>query len=52
MEEFSICITESISRIEVIEADCYEDALAKVQQMYNDGEIVLDHNDVFDVIID
>lgn len=48
MDKFTIEITETLQKQVDIEAESYLDAIDKVDEMYNRGEIVLDHSNYID----
>ena len=48
-KEFVVYITETLQRKVVVEANNDNEALNQVIDQYNNGEIVLDYNDYFDV---
>ena len=48
-KEFVVYITETLQRKVVVEANNDNEALNQVVDQYNNGEIVLDYNDYFDV---
>lgn len=48
MKEYAIEITETLSRIEYVEADNEDEALDAVREMYFNEEIVLDSYDYID----
>jgi hypothetical protein len=52
MNEYTICITETLQHSITIKADTEEQAIEKVQKMYDNCEIVLDYNDFVEVNID
>lgn len=43
--KYDITIIETLSRSIEIEADSYDDALMKVEEMYDNQEIILDSED-------
>ena len=45
MNEYRIRITETLSRLETIEADCEDEALDYAENEYADTNIVLDFSD-------
>lgn len=45
MKEFTLTIIETLSRDITIEAENYDEALEKVEKMYDNSEIVLDTSD-------
>ena len=49
MEKFTVGITETLFRIVEIEAESYQEAIDKAQEIYSNGGIVLDSNDFLDV---
>lgn len=49
MEKFTVGITETLFRIVEIEAESHQEAIDKVQEIYSNGDIVLDSNDFLDV---
>ena len=52
MNEYTICITETLQRSITIIADTEEQAIENVQKMYDNCEIVLNYNDFVEVNID
>lgn len=52
MEKFKIEIQETLSRIVELEADNIEEAISKVNEMYNNEQIVLSENDFIATKID
>lgn len=48
MEKFTIEITETLQKQVEVEAETYLDAIDKVDEMYKNEEIVLDHSDYID----
>ena len=42
---FKVSVIETLERIVEVKADTEEEAIEKVEQMYKDGEIVLDASD-------
>ena len=48
-KEFVVYITEILQRKVIVEANNDSEALDQVIDQYNNGEIVLDYNDYFDV---
>ena len=48
MEKFIIEITETLQKQVEVEAESYLDAIDKVDEMYNNQEIVLDHTNYID----
>ncbi len=48
MKEFTIEITETLSKSVVIKADSEEEAIEKAKYLYNIEEIVLDSDDFID----
>ena len=48
-KEFVVYITETLQRKVIVEANNDNEALNQVVDQYNNGEIVLDYNDYFDV---
>ena len=49
MPQFTISITETLSRLVTVEAEDDEAAYNLVRSQYNEGEIVLDSDDYDDV---
>lgn len=43
--KYDITIIETLSRSIEVEADSYDDALIKVEEMYDNQEIILDSED-------
>ena len=52
MKTYAVVITETLQRIITINADNEGDALDKVQEMYDNEEIVLDSSDYQDTEIE
>lgn len=48
MEKFTIEITETLQKQIEIEAETYLDAIDKADEMYNKGQIILDHTNYID----
>lgn len=48
MKKFNVEVVETLSRVVEVEAKTYEEAEAKVDEMYDNQEIVLDYNDLVD----
>ena len=46
MKKFNVEVVETLSRVVEVEAKTYEEAEAKVDEMYDNQEIVLDWNDL------
>lgn len=44
MKKFKVCVEETLQRLVEVEAATPEEAESKVQQMYDDSEIVLDYS--------
>ena len=51
MNEYTICVTETLQRCITIKADTEEQAIDKVQEMYDNEEIVLDSSDFIETNI-
>lgn len=45
MSTYNLKITETLSQIVKVEANSYAEAIEKLEKMYRDEEIVLDHSD-------
>ena len=45
MKKFKVCVEEVLQRLVEVEAATLEEAESKVQQMYDNSEIVLDYSD-------
>lgn len=43
--KYDITVIETLSRIVTVEAECYDNALEKVEDMYDRQEIILDSSD-------
>lgn len=43
--KFVMKVTETLSRTVVVDANDQDDAISKVEQAYENGDIVLDYND-------
>ena len=43
--KFVMKVTETLSRTVVVDANDKDDAISKVEQAYDNGDIVLDYND-------
>lgn len=52
MNTYNVEIMETLSRVITIEAEDEEQAKAKATEQYNDGEVVLDSNDIVDTTIE
>lgn len=50
--KFNIEVSEILSRMISVDAEDYDEALTKVEDMYNSGEIILDSSDYKDVLFD
>ena len=46
MKKFNVEVVETLSRVVEVDAKTYEEAEAKVDEMYDNQEIVLDWNDL------
>lgn len=49
MKKFKIVIKETSSKLVEVQANNEQEALAKVEEMYENCEIVLDWNDLYDI---
>ena len=48
--KFDITVTETLSRKVTVETENYDEALEKVEEMYDNEEIVLDSSDFLSLI--
>lgn len=49
MKKFKVVIKETSSKLVEVQANNEQEALAKVEEMYENCEIVLDWNDLYDI---
>ena len=49
MKKFKVVITETSSKLVEVQANNEQEALAKVEEMYENCEIVLDWNDLDEI---
>jgi len=52
MKKYQVQITETLQRIVEVEAESFDDAINKVNDQYENMEIVLDANDHIQTIIE
>ena len=52
MDKYKVIIYETLSKAIDIEAEDYLDAIKKVREKYNNGEIVLSADDYYDTEFD
>lgn len=52
MKEFALTIIETLSKSVTVKANNYDEALEKIEDMYDKGEIVLDSSDFKGKIIE
>ena len=49
MKKFKVVITETSSKVVEVQANNEQEALTKVEEMYENCEVVLDWNDLYDI---